>query len=102
MTAKSSLVGVRVPVVALKQIDHANHLGPLRLHGERFKVLAESSLGELARHNRLTIFYMPIFLDETLSSYGSARGAKEWQDHLRLIRRTRREMPVSTQGQFKG
>jgi len=51
-------------------------------HGERFEALASSPLRELIARNRMVVIHTPIFLDETLSSFGSARAGDEWRAHM--------------------
>lgn len=51
-------------------------------HGESFDVLAKSPVQELVTHNRLSVFHTPIFLEETILSYGSKGDTGEWKAHL--------------------
>jgi hypothetical protein len=51
-------------------------------HEERFERIAKSALSALQRQGRVEVYHTPIFLDETLSSYGAGDRAKQWQDHL--------------------
>jgi hypothetical protein len=52
-------------------------------HGERFAALAESPLRALIARGRMMVIHTPLFLDETLSAYGSTRdGADAWRTHL--------------------
>jgi len=51
-------------------------------HGERFQVLADSPLRSLVARKRIVVIHTPIFLDETLSSFGSTRTGDEWRTHL--------------------
>jgi hypothetical protein len=51
-------------------------------HGERFAALAASPLLQLVASKRVVITHTPVFLDETLSSFGSARAGDEWCTHM--------------------
>jgi hypothetical protein len=51
-------------------------------HRERFAELAASPLRQLVARNRVVITHTPVFLDETLSSFGSTRAGAKWQAHL--------------------
>ncbi len=51
-------------------------------HGKRFAALSDSSLRQLVPSNRVVIIHTPVFLDETLSSFGSARAGDEWRTHM--------------------
>ncbi len=51
-------------------------------HGDRFEVIKSSALLNLHRRGIIEVYHTPIFLDETLSSYGAGEKAKQWRDHL--------------------
>ena len=51
-------------------------------HGDRFAALKASPLLQLVARNRVVITHTPVFLDETLSTFGSARAGDEWRTHM--------------------
>ena len=51
-------------------------------HGDRYAVIAESPLRRLVARKRISIIHTPVFLEETISSFGSERSADEWKAHL--------------------
>lgn len=51
-------------------------------HGERFETLARSPLQQLARTNRIQVFHTPIFIEETIATFGSAGPSGDWRRHL--------------------
>jgi hypothetical protein len=53
-------------------------------HGDRFDALARSPLRILAARGRVRSFLTPVFIDETISAYGSARAPDDWRDHLKF------------------
>jgi hypothetical protein len=52
-------------------------------HGQRFDLLKSSRLRCLAAQRRVEVFHTATFLDELIQSYGSARAATSWREHLR-------------------
>jgi hypothetical protein len=50
-------------------------------HGENFKLFELSQLQELTSRCALTVLLTPVFLNETLTAYGSKRPV-DWQQHL--------------------
>jgi hypothetical protein len=51
-------------------------------HGDGFTAIEGSAIRKLVKENRVLIFHTPIFLDETISSYGSSRASDDWKAHL--------------------
>jgi hypothetical protein len=51
-------------------------------HGERFRVLQKSRLGQLVRHGAIQVYHTPIFIEETIAAFGSQGAAGEWREHL--------------------
>jgi len=51
-------------------------------HGERFDALRASPLQVLVERKRLVVTHTPIFLDETISTFGSVRATDDWRKHL--------------------
>lgn len=51
-------------------------------HGDRFETIRKSALRDLHRRGIIKVYHTPIFLDETVSSYGASKNAEEWRDHL--------------------
>ncbi len=53
-------------------------------HGERFETLARSPLLQLVRGDRIRVFHTPVFIEETLATFGSAGPTGDWRKHLAL------------------
>lgn len=51
-------------------------------HADRFDIIEGSALRVLQKQKRIQVFHTPIFLDETISSYGAGAKANQWQQHL--------------------
>jgi hypothetical protein len=51
-------------------------------HGDNFAALANSPLRKLAIAKRVMVFHTPVFLDETIMSFGSKNASEEWKAHL--------------------
>jgi hypothetical protein len=51
-------------------------------HGERFEALARSPLQQIVRGDRIRVFHTPIFIEETISTFGSAGPSGDWRRHL--------------------
>jgi hypothetical protein len=50
-------------------------------HGENFAALDMSPLRKLVAAGRVRVFHTPVFLEETISSYGANQG-DDWRTHL--------------------
>ena len=50
-------------------------------HADRFDLLSNSRLSELVAKGRISVLLTPVFLNETLTAYGSPRPVA-WQQHL--------------------
>ena len=53
-------------------------------HGGRFKTLVDSPLRSLVKSGQLKVFLTPVFIEETLNQYGSARAGDDWREHLKF------------------
>lgn len=51
-------------------------------HGDSFQRLVASELAERVARGQVSVFHNPVFLDETVQSYGSKEPVKDWQAHL--------------------
>ena len=51
-------------------------------HGDNFSALVNSSLRKLVAAGRVSVFHTQVFLDETISAYGSPRASDDWKAHL--------------------
>ena len=51
-------------------------------HGANFETLTNSPLLELVASGEVSVFHTPIFLDETIQSYGSKHTSDDWRAHL--------------------
>jgi len=51
-------------------------------HGANFETLTNSPLQGLVASGRVSVFHTPIFLDETIQSYGSKHTSDDWRAHL--------------------
>ncbi|MCU1317506.1 MAG: hypothetical protein JWN63_2828 [Candidatus Acidoferrum typicum] len=51
-------------------------------HGANFTALANSPLRDLVASGRISVFHTPVFLEETILSYGSKDGSDDWRAHL--------------------
>jgi hypothetical protein len=51
-------------------------------HGERFGVLRDSPLQRLVNAKRVTVIHTPIFLEETITTFGKEGANGEWPEHL--------------------
>ena len=53
-------------------------------HGARYRRLQDSRLKDLCRRGRIRVFHTPVFLTETLATYGAGENAAAWRDHLQF------------------
>ena len=53
-------------------------------HGARYRRLQDSRLKDLCRQGRIKVFHTPVFLTETLATYGAGENAATWRDHLQF------------------
>ena len=53
-------------------------------HGSRYRLLKNSHLRALCGRGRIKVFHTPIFLTETLASYGAGESAAAWREHLKF------------------
>jgi hypothetical protein len=51
-------------------------------YGDRFQALVDSPLRKLVTDGRLRVFHTPIFIEETVTTYGSAGASGDWRQHL--------------------
>lgn len=51
-------------------------------HGDRFEAIRSSGLLDLYSRGVIKVYHAPVFLEETLLSYGAGEKAKGWRDHL--------------------
>jgi hypothetical protein len=51
-------------------------------HGENFSALANSPLRMLLAAGSVSVFHTQVFLDETITAYGSSRATDDWKAHL--------------------
>ncbi len=51
-------------------------------HGERFEALRASPLRRLVDANRIIVMHTPIFLEETVATFGKTGVQGEWRQHL--------------------
>ena len=65
-------------------------------HGARYRRLQDSRLRDLCRRGRIKVFHTPVFLTETLATYGAGENATAWRDHLQFA------LDVCNGGIFRG
>ena len=51
-------------------------------HGERFESLRTSPLHKLVAAGAVTVIHTPIFLEETVATFGKTGAQGEWRQHL--------------------
>jgi len=54
------------------------------IHADRFTALVQSPLASLCRRGALEVYHTPVFLEETLSTYGAVATQDDWREHLRF------------------
>lgn len=51
-------------------------------HGDSFTALVSSPLRKLVAAGRVSVYHTQVFLDETITAYGSPRATDDWKAHL--------------------
>ena len=51
-------------------------------HGDNFTALVNSPLRKLVAAGRVSVCHTQVFLDETITAYGSQRASDDWKTHL--------------------